>query len=73
MRSEKMKLGGKVAIVTGAGRGLGRASAIAMAREGASLVILSRTPAELRETAGRIKDLGGEDKKGVASFLSSHP
>jgi len=60
MKSEKMKLNGKVAIVTGAGRGLGRASAIAMAREGASLVILSRTPSELRETAGRIKDLGGK-------------
>jgi len=68
-----MKLNGKVAIITGAGRGLGRASAIAMAREGASLVILSRITAELRETAERIKDLGGEDKKGVASFLSSHP
>jgi NAD(P)-dependent dehydrogenase (short-subunit alcohol dehydrogenase family) len=54
-----MILDGKVAIVTGAGRGLGGASAIAMTREGASLVILSRTPAELRETAGRIKDLGG--------------
>lgn len=73
VRSEKMKLNGKVAIITGAGRGLGRASAIAMAREGASLVILSRITAELRETAERIKDLGGEDKKGVASFLSSHP
>jgi len=55
-----MKLDGKVAIVTGAGRGLGKASAIEMAREGASLVILSRTPVELRETAGRIKDLGGK-------------
>jgi NAD(P)-dependent dehydrogenase (short-subunit alcohol dehydrogenase family) len=40
MRSKKVKLGGKVAIVTGVGRGLGRASAIAMARDGASLVIL---------------------------------
>jgi NAD(P)-dependent dehydrogenase (short-subunit alcohol dehydrogenase family) len=60
MRPKKMKLDGKVAIVTGAGRGLGKASAIEMAREGASLVILSRTPLELRETAGRITDLGGE-------------
>jgi NAD(P)-dependent dehydrogenase (short-subunit alcohol dehydrogenase family) len=55
-----MKLDGKVAIITGSGRGLGRASAIAMAREGASLVILSRTPSELRETAGKITGLGGK-------------
>ena len=60
MGSEKMKLEGKVAIITGAGRGLGRASAIEMAKEGASLVILSRTPPELRETAKRITDLGGK-------------
>jgi NAD(P)-dependent dehydrogenase (short-subunit alcohol dehydrogenase family) len=45
-----MRLKGKTAIITGGGRGLGRASAIAMAREGASLLILSRTPTELRET-----------------------
>jgi NAD(P)-dependent dehydrogenase (short-subunit alcohol dehydrogenase family) len=55
-----MRLNGKVAILTGAGRGLGRASAIAMAKEGASLVILSRTPSELRETAERIKAQGRE-------------
>jgi len=55
-----VKLDGKVAIITGSGRGLGRASAIAMAREGASLVILSRTPSELRETAGKITGLGGK-------------
>jgi 3-oxoacyl-[acyl-carrier protein] reductase len=60
MRSEKMKLDGKVAIVTGSGRGLGRASAIEMAKEGATLVILSRTPSELKETAQRIKALGRE-------------
>jgi len=55
-----MKLKDQVAIITGAGRGLGRASAIEMAKEGASVVILSRTPSELRETASRVKDLGGE-------------
>lgn len=49
-----MKLGGKVAVITGAGRGLGRASALAMAGEGASVVILSRTTSELRETARAI-------------------
>ncbi|NTU42114.1 MAG: SDR family oxidoreductase [Nitrospirales bacterium] len=46
-----MQLQGKVAVITGAGRGLGRASAIAMAREGASVVIVSRTAVEIKETA----------------------
>jgi len=53
-----MRLKGKTAIVTGAGRGLGRASSLEMAKEGASLVVLSRTPSELRETAKTIKTLG---------------
>jgi 3-oxoacyl-[acyl-carrier protein] reductase len=46
-----MRLEGKTAIITGAGRGLGRAAAIEMAKEGASVAILSRTPSELDETA----------------------
>ena len=55
-----MRLKGKVAIVTGAGRGLGRASSLEMAQEGASLVILSRTPSELRETAKAIRTSGAD-------------
>jgi NAD(P)-dependent dehydrogenase (short-subunit alcohol dehydrogenase family) len=46
-----MILNGKVAIVTGAGRRLGRAAALAMARAGEGLVIVSRTARELEETA----------------------
>ncbi len=49
-----MILKDKVAIITGAGRGLGRASAIEMAKEGASLVILSRTSKELDNTAEKL-------------------
>lgn len=54
-----MQLKGKTAIVTGAGRGLGRASAIALAKAGADLVIVSRTPHELEETASMIMAAGG--------------
>lgn len=49
-------LEGKVAIITGAGRGLGRASAIAMAGEGASVVILSRHTEQLMETSTLINN-----------------
>jgi 3-oxoacyl-[acyl-carrier protein] reductase len=55
-----MRLGGKAAIITGGGRGLGKASAIAMAREGASVLVLSRTARELKETRGAIGHEGGK-------------
>src|SRR6266849_10737478 len=45
------KLAGRNAIITGASRGLGRAIAAAMWREGANLLLVSRTPAEWNEPA----------------------
>ncbi len=61
-----MKLEGKVAIVTGASRGLGRDMALGLAREGAAIVAAARTekeienlPGTIHKTAEQIKALGG--------------
>jgi NAD(P)-dependent dehydrogenase (short-subunit alcohol dehydrogenase family) len=51
-------LAGKVAIVTGAGRGIGYHTALALAKYGADLVICGRTISELEKTKGEIEKLG---------------
>lgn len=54
-----MGLGGKAALVTGGGRGLGRAMAMALAREGAAVAVAARTGDEVAETAWLIEEQGG--------------
>jgi NAD(P)-dependent dehydrogenase (short-subunit alcohol dehydrogenase family) len=53
------QLEGKIAIVTGSSRSIGKAIAIAFAKEGASLVLAARSAEGLNATAKEIKDLGG--------------
>lgn len=75
-----MKLAGKIALVTGGGRGIGAAVALAYAAEGASLAICSRTEHELNETASAIRELGTQcfaatcdisDEASVTQFVSA--
>lgn len=55
---DKLKLNGKVAIVTGAGRGLGRAMALSLADAGADIVATARTHVQIEETADHVKAKG---------------
>src|ERR1700739_1384129 len=52
-------LDGKVAIVTGASRGIGRAIALRLAQDGATLVLGARTEADLAKVSSEIKSAGG--------------
>jgi len=55
---DEFKLEGKVAIVTGAGRGIGKAISLAFAEAGADVVAVSRTKEEIEETCREVKALG---------------
>jgi NAD(P)-dependent dehydrogenase (short-subunit alcohol dehydrogenase family) len=63
-------LTGKVALVTGGGSGIGRASAQALAQAGAKVVVSGRRKEALEETARLIRDAGGEATAVVADVTS---
>lgn len=55
---QSFSLNGRVALVTGAGRGIGRALALGLAEAGADVVCLARTGAEVEATAADVRVLG---------------
>lgn len=52
-------LGGQVAIVTGGGRGIGQAMALALARAGAAVAVVARSTNQLAQTVSRVEEMSG--------------
>src|ERR1700733_11867712 len=61
-----MEFSGKVAVITGAGNGIGRAAALGFASRGAKVVVVDRDQAAGEATAGIVRQQGGE-----ASFVAA--
>ncbi len=67
-----LELAGKVAVVGGASKGLGRACAEVLAEEGARVAVCSRTEADLDKAAQAIRDSTGADVLALAGDLDRH-
>lgn len=65
------RLAGKIAWVTGAGSGIGEAAALALAEEGAELVLTGRRQAPLEDVAGRIVAAGGRAHVQAADMMEA--
>ena len=69
--SDAFRLDGKRAVVTGAGKGIGRGISLQLARAGADLVISSRTPEDLESLAIEIEALGQQATKVVVDVTNA--
>jgi NAD(P)-dependent dehydrogenase (short-subunit alcohol dehydrogenase family) len=63
-----MSIKGRVAIITGAGRGVVRTTALRFARKGARVVLFSRKPAPLDDVAAEFARQGYSTENNVASY-----
>ena len=72
---EMFDLSNKAAVVTGAGRGIGKAAAVGLARAGADVGLVARTETELEAVAEQIRSLGRRavlSQQVLDSFLLDH-
>ena len=70
--ASRFRLDGRTALVSGAGRGIGRACAHALAQAGAEVLLLSRTAKEIEEVASDITAKGGKATAIVCDVTDSH-
>jgi NAD(P)-dependent dehydrogenase (short-subunit alcohol dehydrogenase family) len=68
----ELNLSGKVAVVTGASKGIGRAIALGLAAEGCSLILVSRDQVSLQAVADEIAERGGAPVRTLPADLSRH-
>jgi NAD(P)-dependent dehydrogenase (short-subunit alcohol dehydrogenase family) len=66
-----MELSGRVALVTGAGSGIGAAAAVKLAEAGADIAVLSRSRDEMKAVAGKIRSLGRKSHVITASIADA--
>ena len=71
-RASTMALDGKIVLVTGAGRGIGKALALGFAKAGAHVVVVSRTQTEIEATAREAQAIGGQSLVIKADISQPH-